>query len=388
MNSLTAELNKLKEENLYRSLRVVEGAPERIIRIDGKEYLNFSSNNYLGLASHPAVKKAACEAIEQFGTSSSASRLISGTMSIHHELEKTLASFKHTEAALVFPTGYQANTGIINTLVGKDDVICIDRLCHASLIDAARLSGAKLLVYPHRDVERLERILNKYSSYGKKLVVTDGVFSMDGDIAPLKEITRLSEQYDAYLLVDDAHGTGVLGKQGRGCLEMMNIENERIINMGTLSKALGSQGGFIAGSNELIQMLINKARSFIYTTGLNPSACGAALKSIELVREQPWRRNKLLEKDEWLRNQLRSLGFNTLNSQTQIVPILIGEVEDTLNVAARLLENGIFCPAIRPPAVPAGTARLRISLISEHTDDDVHHLVSELKEHICTTVSS
>lgn len=382
MNSLTAELNKLKEENLYRSLRVVEGAPERIIRIDGKEYLNFSSNNYLGLASHPAVKKAACEAIEQFGTSSSASRLISGTMSIHHELEKTLASFKHTEAALVFPTGYQANTGIINTLVGKDDVICIDRLCHASLIDAARLSGAKLLVYPHRDVERLERILNKYSSYGKKLVVTDGVFSMDGDIAPLKEITRLSEQYDAYLLVDDAHGTGVLGKQGRGCLEMMNIENERIINMGTLSKALGSQGGFIAGSNELIQMLINKARSFIFTTGLVPSACGAALKSVELVKTEPWRRKNLVHKSQRLRSQLRSLGFNTLNSQTQIIPILIGEVEDTLRVAARLLEYGIFCPAIRPPTVPRGQARLRISLMSEHTDDDLNHLISLLKERI------
>lgn len=382
MNTVTEELIELKEKNLYRELRVAQGAADRIICIDGREYINFSSNNYLGLANNALVKKAAGDAVERFGAGASASRLISGTMTIHQELEQKLAEFKHAQASLVFPTGYQANIGIITSLVGKDDVVIIDRLCHASLVDAARLSGAKLLVYQHGDGERLKQLLQRCSSYRKKLVVTDGVFSMDGDIAPLKEISKLCLHHDAYLLVDDAHGTGILGEQGSGCLEMYGVEDDSIIMMGTLSKALGSQGGFVAGSHELIQLLINKARSFIYTTALAPSACGAALKSVELVKTEPWRRKNLVHKSQRLRSQLRSLGFNTLNSQTQIIPILIGEVEDTLKVAARLLEYGIFCPAIRPPTVPRGQARLRISLMSEHTDDDLNHLISLLKERI------
>lgn len=379
MKTFTAELTTLKEKQLFRSLRTAEGAPGRTVTIDRKEYINFSSNNYCGFANHAEVKKAAMDAVALYGAGASASRLVSGTLIIHRTLERSLAQLKKTDDTLVFPTGYQANIGAVTSLAGKGDHVICDRLCHASLIDAARLSGAKLLVYPHRDTEQLKKILSRLPASGTKLVITDGIFSMDGDIAPLKDLHDCCVQQGALLLVDDAHGTGVLGRSGSGCLEHAGLHDTQIIMIGTLSKALGSSGGFVAGSRDLIELLINKARSFIYTTGLNPAACGAALKAIELVGKEPWRRERLRTKAQYLRKKLQDLGFNTLDSQSPIIPVIIGDVPDTLYKAEQLMDRGIFCPAIRPPTVPRGQARLRISLTCDHTDEDYERLISGMQ---------
>ncbi|MFH1379773.1 MAG: 8-amino-7-oxononanoate synthase [bacterium] len=375
---IAGELSVLKEKNLYRDLRIFERAPGRLMRINNNEYINFSSNNYLGLSNHPAVKEAAIEAIHKFGAGASASRLISGTLAVHAQLEQKLAEFKKCESALVFPTGFQTSLGVITSLVSKEDAVILDRLCHASLIDAVRLSGAKLLVYPHVDYMQLDKVLHKLDMYKKKLVVTDGVFSMDGDVAPLNELSAVCKKYNAILLVDDAHGTGVLGDYGRGSLEFLHVNDTHIIVMGTLSKALGSQGGFVCGSKNVISLFINKARSFIYTTGLNPGSCGAALQSLEIIKTEPLRRKNLLHNAEYLRDKLHRAGYNTLHSVTNIIPVLIGDINETLNLSKKLMDNGIYCPAIRPPTVPNGLARLRVSLISDHTLEDIDTFVSIL----------
>jgi len=367
MDFLKEELNKLQKEGLYRKPRVIDAFYGPTIEIAQEKYILLSSNDYLGLSQHSKVKEKAKEAIEKFGCGSGASRLISGTLSLHTELENNLAEFKKTEAAIVFSSGYTANLGVISSLVGKGDVIIIDKLNHASIIDGCRLSQADLRIYPHKNMLALEKILKKSQAYHQRLILTDGIFSMDGDIAPLPEIVALAKKYHALVMVDDAHGTGVLGKEGRGTVEHFGLETKIDIQMGTLSKALGSLGGFIAGSNILIEYLKNKARSFIYSTALPPAQVAGALAALEIIQTEPQIRNRLWENVRYLKAGLQKLGLDTMKSQTQIIPVLIGDNDKTMQVANSLYENGIFVPGIRPPTVPKGTARLRLSLMATHT---------------------
>ncbi|MFQ5901180.1 MAG: 8-amino-7-oxononanoate synthase [Thermodesulfobacteriota bacterium] len=378
------ELDNLKKQGLYRSMRVIEGAQGPRVKLEGKEVILLCSNNYLGLASHPLLKEAAKSAIEQYGTGAGASRLISGTMSLHRELEERIAAFKGTESSLIFNSGYHANLSIITTLVGRGDFIFSDKLNHASLTDGCMLSRATLKRYPHKDINVLEGFLKKCSQShirkSRKLIITDGLFSMDGDIAPLKETLELAHRYDAMLMVDDAHGIGVMGANGCGTLEHLNIKDSGIIEMGTLGKAIGSFGAFVAGTKELTEMLINKARPFIYTTALPPSVCASAMAAFNVLEGEPERRKALWERVSFLRDGLRDAGFNTLKSETQIIPILIGESDKTMEMSEELLRKGVFIQGIRPPTVPRGTGRLRATLMADLSYKDLKYALSMLVE--------
>ena len=379
MEFLRDELAALKAAGLYRGQRVVAGPQGAHLTVDGREVIGFCSNNYLGLAADPRVQRAAAEAIEQDGTGTGASRLLSGTMPRHVELEAALARSKGTEAALVFPTGYMANVGAISALVGREDLVLMDRLNHASLIDGCRLSGARMRVYPHRDVARLDRLLQRADGFRRRLVITDSVFSMDGDVAPLPEILDVTRRRDALLMVDDAHGTGVLGRTGRGILEHFGLEGRVPIVMGTLSKALGSLGGFIAGSQDLIDYLRNRARAFIYTTGL-PTACGAAaLTALRILEEEPSRLEQLRANSRAVRQGLRELGLTSRDDPTPIIPVVFGRVERAAAAAEHLWQNGILAPAIRPPTVPQEESRLRLSVMATHSPEDIQRLLRALR---------
>lgn len=375
---LGEELDRIKAAGLYRGFRTIEGPQGPRVRIGGREVILLCSNNYLGLASHPALKEAAKEAIERYGFGACASRLVSGTMKIHMELEERIADFKGHEASILFNSGYHANLGLITTLAGRGDLILSDKLSHASIVDGCRLSGATFKRYPHKDMDFLEGLLKRSSGRGKTLIVTDGVFSMDGDIAPMRELVWLKERYGAILVIDDAHGTGVLGRSGRGTLEHLGIKDPSIIEVGTFGKAFGSFGAFVAGKREVIDLVRNRARTFIYTTALPPPVCAASLAAIEIVEKEPERRQALLEKASFLRKALKEKGFNTLGSETQIIPILIGDPRRCLDMSVRLLEEGIFIQAIRPPTVPLGTSRLRVTLSSEHSMEEIEYTLRTL----------
>lgn len=361
------ELENLANTNTLRTLKNCTPLDSTHVELNGHKLINFSSNNYLGLAQHPEVIAAANKATKQYGVGTSASRLITGTTPLHQQLEQKLAQFKQTEAALVFPTGYMANVGAITAIVSKGDAIVCDRLNHASLIDGARLSGARLLVYPHKDTAALKQILAKQrSKYQQILIVTDSLFSMDGDLAPLPEIVQLAKHYDCLTMVDEAHATGVFGQNGEGLIEHFGLVGQVDIVMGTLSKALGSMGGFIAGSQDLISYLLNKSRSFIYTTALPASCCAGALKAIEIIEREPERRARL-----W-----RNIKY--FKGESQIIPIHIGEAETALQASEQLQEAGFLVLAIRPPTVSKGTSRLRISLSSEQTQNNIEELLLQL----------
>ncbi len=364
INFLVKELNKIKDENRYRFLREISSKPDEKIILNGKEVLNLCSNNYLGLSGHPELIKAEIEYAEKYGCGSTGSRLITGTMTPHLELEEAVAKLKGTEKAVIFNTGYMANIGIIDALTDKNDVIFSDELNHASIVDGCRISKAKKIIYKHCDLNNLEDLLKREKLAKKKLIVTDTVFSMDGDIAPLKEINFLAKKYNAILMTDDAHATGVLGKNGGGGGEYFNLQEEIDIQMGTFGKALGTFGAYVAGRKELIEYLINRSRSFIYTTALPPGVIGATLKAIEIVKgkEGKLRRKILYKKADFIRKQLKLAGFNTLNSCTQIIPVLIGDEKTTMEITEKLLENGIYVQGIRPPTVPENMCRLRISV--------------------------
>jgi 8-amino-7-oxononanoate synthase len=379
MEDLHQELEIARSNGLFRELKIISSAPEKEIVFNGKIYLNFSSNNYLNLATDPEVKKDAIEAIQKYGAGGTSSRLIAGTLDIHLQLEQKLSSFKHTQSALVFPTGFQTNVGVISTLVKDGDCIIMDRLNHASLWDGAKLSGARIFVYPHKDLSGLEKVLKRVKEYRRKLIVTDTVFSMDGDLAPLKEIVLLAKKYDAWTFVDEAHATGIFGKNGSGLCEYFGVEKDVDVIMGTLSKAMGSQGGFVCGKKELIDYMVNFCRSFIYTTSLSPSSCAAALKSIELIEKEPERRKKLLSLSQKFREDLKRKGFDTGASESQIIPLMAGSVEKATGLSKRFFENGIFAPAIRPPTVPDNECRIRFSLTSGHTEDDVRKVLQVLQ---------
>jgi 8-amino-7-oxononanoate synthase len=352
--------------------------------------LCFCSNDYLSLANHPAVRSAARDAIDQWGVGTGASRLISGSTACHVHLERKLAAFKQTPDAVVTSTGWMANRVAIGALASKGDLILCDKLNHASILDAAVSSGATVRRYLHRDTNRLETLLVRYRpTAGRCLIVTDSVFSMDGDIAPLAELAVLKKKYDAQLLIDEAHATGVLGVAGRGAAELLGVEDDIDATVGTLSKALGSIGGFVAGPKALIDTIRNTGRAYIYTTAPPACACAAAMAALELIESSPSLRADLLTAAGDLRNRLRDAGLNTPDygsrEITPIIPVIIGEAGRTAEIAAQLLESDILLPAIRPPTVPPGTSRLRISLCASHTPRQINTLVHRLKEFASVT---
>jgi 8-amino-7-oxononanoate synthase len=379
-NELSIELNELRDAGLYRRLRRVETALGPRIILDGRRVIVFGSNNYLGLSTHPEVRRAATEAIETWGTGSSGSRLTTGDLALLEDLEAELAAFKGAEAALVFGTGYMAGIGAITALVKQGDLILSDALNHASLIDGCRLSRAEIRVYRHNDVDHARELLADRERYSRCLIVTDGVFSMDGDIAPLAELRQLADEFDAWLMVDDAHGTGVLGTNGTGTLEHLGIDRADIIQMGTLSKALGAEGGFIAGSRVLIDYLINRARQFIFSTAPAPPTIAAARAALRVVKSEPNRRRDVLANAQRLRSGLRDAGFDVPEGETPIVPVIIGDSALASAFAEALLDRGIYAPAIRPPTVAPGTARLRMSVMATHTAEDIDAAIKAIKD--------
>ena len=368
---LSARLAEVKENGLYRRLRTVESAQDAAIILEGQEVLLFSSNNYLGLANHPLLKHAAQQAIEQYGCGSGASRLISGSMAVHHELEHRLARLKKAEAALVFPTGYHANIGVLAALMGPGDTILSDSLNHASIVDGCRLSRADIRIYRHADTAHLNELLNACPPAGQRLIVTDSVFSMDGDLAPLAEITALARQYDAWVMVDEAHATGVFGPHGGGLVEELGLTEQVDIQMGTLGKALGCVGAFVAGSHELIDWLVNRARSFIYTTAIPPAVAASVLAALDIVEQEPGRRQQLWDNTQLLSDGLRSLGYTLGATRSQILPVIIGEADETMLVAQAILRHGVFAHGIRPPTVPEGSSRIRVTPMATHTQDQL-----------------
>ncbi|HEU4341648.1 MAG TPA: 8-amino-7-oxononanoate synthase [Candidatus Binatia bacterium] len=374
------ELEQLKHASLYRHLRLIEGEQGPVVMLDGHEVLNNCSNNYLGLANHPALREAAKKAIDRYGCGSGASRLISGNMTLHEELEGKIAELKSTEAALVFNSGFQANTGILATLVGERDVIFSDALNHASIIDGCRLSRAKIVVYGHCDLDRLERGLRDSPGKNRKLIVTESLFSMDGDEAPLVEIVELAEKYGAVVMVDEAHATGVFEPNGAGMVAKLGIGDRVLVQMGTLGKALGGFGAYVAGSHSLREMLINRCRSFIFTTSLPPAVMAMAIAAIDLVAKEPERRQALRNNSELLRAGLKSLGYSLGTSRSQILPLMIGDAAECMKLSDDLLQRGVFAQGIRPPTVPPGTSRLRITLMATHTRAHIEAALRAFKE--------
>ncbi len=361
-----------------RRLSPLESGTGPTIHYAGREVILLSSNDYLGLATHPEVIRAAIHATEQYGAGSGASRLVSGTLPPHTHLETSLATFKGTEAALLFGAGYLANIGIIPNLIGQGGLILADRLCHASLIDGCRLSRADLRVFRHRDCAHLESLLRRRSASRPTLIITEGLFSMDGDLAPLSDLASLAERYEATLYVDDAHGTGIMGPTGRGTIEHFGLEQRIPFHMGTLSKALGSHGAYIVGPNDLIQYLVNVTRPFIFTTALPPSIAAAASAAVAVIQREPERRTRLWSNRQRLFNGLQTLGFRMTPTVSPILPILVGNAATTSAFAERLLTHGIYASAIRPPTVPDGTSRIRFTVTSEHTTEQIDEALHAL----------
>jgi len=377
---LQTELKNLRDKGLYRSLRRVEGDQGSTLFIDDREVINFSSNNYLGLANHPSLRAAAKEAIDRYGCGSGASRLISGNMTLHEELEDKIAELKGTEGALVFNSGFQANTGVIPVLVGKGDVILSDALNHASIIDGCRLSRSEVVVYGHCNMDQLELALKQAPVRGRKLIVTESLFSMDGDEAPLADIVSLAEKYGATVMVDEAHATGVYEPNGAGLVAKLGLGDRILIQMGTLGKALGGFGAYIAGTRSLRELLINRCRSFIFTTSLPPAVMAMSIAALDLVKKEPQRRRELRENSEQLRDGLKALGFILGDSRSQILPLMVGDATRCMQLSELLLENGVFAQGIRPPTVPVDTSRLRITLMATHTPEQINQALQIFAE--------
>ncbi len=373
------ELGRISRAGLLRVLRSVGSMQGPEIELDGMRVLNFCSNNYLGLAQDKRVIRAGVQAIKQWGASSGASRLIAGNIGMLSELENDLAGFKAYPAALVMNSGYQANLGLIPALADEGGTIFSDELNHASLIDGSRLSRARIEIYRHLDTSDLEDRLKKATTVKQRLIVTESLFSMDGDIAPLREIIALAEKYNCLTLIDDAHATGVLGKGGRGGLEHFGLNDQADVVLSTMSKALGSYGAFVCSSRSLREYLINRTRSFVFATGLNPAALGAAMMSLKIIQEEPARRKRLQDNIAYMRHGLEGLGIPLKPDHTPILPVLLGSADRTMRVCENLLGQGIFVQGIRPPTVPEGTSRLRITVSSEHTRNQMDQLVQELK---------
>ena len=380
MKDLAAELKRLQDEHLYRQRRIIDGPQGVHLSVGGRQLLSFCSNDYLGLANHPEVVKAMQAGAARWGVGSGASHLVNGHSSAHHALEEELAAFTGRPRALLFSTGYMANMGVIAALCGRGDYVFEDRINHASLLDGGLLSQAQMQRYRHSDAIALNQKLAKHDN-GEKLVVTDGVFSMDGDIAPLPTLSQTAKQHDAWLMVDDAHGFGVLGKNGGGCVEHFGLNIEEVpILIGTLGKAFGTFGAFVAGPEEMIEYLIQKARPYIYTTALPPAVAEASSTSLKLLQTEIWRREKLQALIKQFRSGATELGLELMASETPIQPLLIGDNHKAMAISEKLLKQGILISAIRPPTVPDGTARLRVTFSAEHSEDDVKRLLSTLEQ--------
>ncbi|MDB4652855.1 8-amino-7-oxononanoate synthase [Akkermansiaceae bacterium] len=360
------ELADLEQRGLLRGLRSINNPNLPILELEGRKLINFSSNDYLGFAQHPALIEAAAKALQDYGTGSTASRLICGSLDIFHQLEEKIAPLKKAEAALAFANGFATAMGAIPAIVGKGDTVILDKLSHACLIDAAKLSGATLRIFPHNDLNKLERLL--ISAKGRTLVVTESLFSMDGDLCPLTEIVELKEKHGALLFLDEAHAVGILGQTGQGLAEDLDLQYQVEFQMGTLGKALGSAGGYLATSKSWHELLINKARSFIYSTAPPPSQAAASLASLDLLNSAEGIERRLRLKDH----------SQSFDSPTPIIPRIIGENSSALSASATLLKKGFLVPAMRYPTVPQGTARLRITLSAAHCSENIHHLKEAL----------
>jgi 8-amino-7-oxononanoate synthase len=374
---LPGALADLADRDLLRVLTYCQGAPDPEVAIDGVPHLLLASNNYLGLANDPAVVAGARAALDEYGAGAGASRLVTGSLDLHRRLEERLAALKRCEDALVFPTGFQANVGTIPALVGRGDVVFSDELNHASLIDGCRLSGAEVVRYPHADADALEAAVRAHPGR-RRLIATDTVFSMDGDLAPLPAIVEIGERHGCMVMVDEAHATGVIGGTGAGALEHFGLEGRVPVVMGTLSKALGAQGGYVAGDRALCDYLRTRDRGFVFTTALAPAAAGAALAALDVVRDEPERRARLHALVRRLVEGAEALGYTVLPTDSAVVGVLIGEAADALAVGASLRADRVWAPAIRPPSVPPGTARMRLTVMATHEDGHIDRALGAL----------
>jgi len=376
-------LGEIRARGTYRRMRVLDGVQAPRMRVDGREVLLFAGSNYLDLAAHPEVVEASARAARDLGCAAGGSRLINGNLALHEELEERLAKFLGRGAALAFATGYMANVGVIPALVGRGDVVVSDQLSHASIVDGCRLSRATVRVFPHGDLDAAEAILAEVcGEESRVLLAVDGLYSMDGDLAPLPELVALAKRYDAMLLLDDAHGTGTLGATGRGSAEALGVQSGVDIHLGTLGKALGSFGAFVAGSRALRDLLVNTARSFIFSCALAPPQVAAAIASLDIVEREPWRREQLQARAARLREQLAGYGIETRPSETQIVPVVVGENEPTMAICEALLERGFYAQGIRHPSVPTGTARLRLTVMATHSESEIDALAAAIAEEV------
>ncbi len=380
MKQLEAELTQRRADGLYRQRRVIDSPQGVETRIGGKSLLSFCSNDYLGLANHPEIKQAFVDAVGEYGVGSGAAHLINGHTRLHERCEQRLAEFTGRDRALLFSTGYMANIAIASTLLGRNDLIYQDKLNHASLIDSAKLSDAGLTRYRHNDPSHLEELLSDGRKDNRRLVMTDAVFSMDGDCADIDALSRIAAEHDAWAMVDDAHGFGVLGDRGAGSLEQLDLNQQQVpILMGTLGKAVGTAGAFVAGSEVLIETLIQRARPYIYSTASPPAIAAATLKSIDLIESEAWRRDRLNQSIAYFRTLAKALDVELMPSQTAIQPLVLGDNHRALQVSEGLLEQGILVTAIRPPTVPEGGARLRITLSAAHERKHIDQLVEALR---------
>ena len=376
LNYLKEKIEGLKKDGVYRKLPIVEGANEAEITLDGKKVINLSSNNYLGFANHPRLKKGAIEAVEKYGAGAGAVRTIVGNMSIHEELEKLLAEFKREEAAFIYQSGFNCNAGTIQAVTDRGDLIISDELNHASIIDGTRLSKADKKIFKHSDMDDLERVLKtERANYNNVLIITDGVFSMDGDIARLPEMVELAEKYEAMTYVDDAHGSGVLGESGRGTVDHFNLHGRVDFSIGTLSKAIGVVGGYVAGSNTMYEWLNHRARPVLFSTTMPPAAAGAIIEAIKMLMESTEYTDRLWENARYFKEKLGALGFNTGHSETPITPVIIGDEAKTMEFSRKLLEKGVFVSGIVFPTVPKGTGRVRCMVTAAHTKEQLDRAV-------------
>jgi glycine C-acetyltransferase len=373
LDYLKDQLAELDEQGLLQHPRTLEGAQHARARFDGRDVVNLASNNYLGLAAHPKLQEAAEKAAAEYGAGSGAVRTIAGTMTLHRELERRFAAFKGAEAALMFQSGFTSNAGTVAAVLAPDDVIVSDQLNHASIIDGARLSRAEIKVFPHKDVEAADRLLTETAKDGRRqLLITDGVFSMDGDIAPLADLVDVADRHGAIMMVDDAHASGVLGPGGKGTVAHFGIDPARVdIQVGTLSKAIGVLGGFIAGPPHLIEWLVNRGRPYLFSTSAPPPVAAACIAALDVIEAEPERIDRLWENAGFLKQGLQSLGFDTGMSETPITPVIAGEAQTAQDLSRLLFEAGVFTPAIVFPTVPKGQSRVRTIVTAEHTQDDL-----------------
>jgi len=369
---LTDELNKLREQKLYQRLRILESEQRPVSRFDGQEVINLSSNNYLGLTTHPKLRQRAIEATEKYGVGSGAVRTICGTMSIHMELEDKIAKFKHVEASVVFQSGFAANAGTVAAILTKEDVIISDELNHASIVDGCRLSRAEIKVFPHKDVDACEKILKELAPRScRKLLITDGVFSMDGDIAPLTALVELAEKYGCIMMIDDAHASGVLGRNGRGTVDHFKLHGRVDIQVGTLSKAIGALGGYVCTTRDTVDYLYHRARPFLFSTSHPPSVAATCIAAFEVLEEEPQLIEKLWANTKFFKEGLKKLGFNTGLSETAITPVMVGDAALAHQFSRELFQAGLLALGIGYPTVPVGKARLRTIVTATHTQDEL-----------------